>query len=112
MEYVYLIGDSEREGAYKIGMTKQKMEKRLKALQTGNASNLEVYYIHETEDAYTLEAMLHRKYQSKRIKNEWFELSDEEVRGFKSVCENLENVIRSLSGNPFFRKKTTSSKLR
>lgn len=112
MEYVYLIGDSEREGAYKIGMTKQKMEKRLKALQTGNASNLEVCYIHETEDAYTLEAMLHRKYQSKRIKNEWFELSDEEVRGFKSVCENLENVIKSLSGNPFFRKRKTSSRFR
>lgn len=108
MEYVYLIKDTDREGIYKIGMTKQVMEKRLKALQTGNASNLEVCCIHETCDAYTLEAMLHRKYQTKRVKNEWFELTDEDVENFKSVCENLDNVIKSLSNNPFFKKKRPS----
>lgn len=108
MEYVYLIKDADREGIYKIGMTKQVMGKRLKALQTGNASNLEVCCIHGTRDAYTLEAMLHRKYQTKRVKNEWFELTDEDVENFKSVCESLDNVIKSLSDNPFFKKKRSS----
>ena len=34
--YVYLLGDFEKEGAYKIGVTRGTIERRIKKLQTGN----------------------------------------------------------------------------
>ena len=70
---VYLIYDSS-QNLYKIGVTKGTGEKRLKQLQTGNASELQIIHTHETEFPYRLETMLHNKFKNNQILNEWYEL--------------------------------------
>ena len=41
--YVYLLGDFDKEGAYKIGVTRGTIERRIKKLQTGNSG--EIYIV-------------------------------------------------------------------
>lgn len=70
--YVYFISDND--GSMKVGVT-ENIDKRMKALQTGNAKPLELMYYVQTKDmkeAYELEAALHRKLKRHKIINEWF----------------------------------------
>ena len=99
--YVYLIED-RINNSYKIGVTKGDPEKRLKKLQTGNASKLEIKYLYECKYPYRLETMLHRYYSSYKELNEWFSL--ENPNEFPNKCVELNNVINSLKNNPFFSK--------
>ena len=46
MGYIYLIED-KNNNTYKIGVTKGDPKKRLKNLQTGNSSELEIKYLFE-----------------------------------------------------------------
>ena len=101
MGYVYLIEDSNNN-CYKIGVTKGEPEKRLKKLQTGNPSKLELKYLYECEYPYRLESMLHTHYKSYNELNEWFSL--ENPNDFLNKCAELNNVINSLKNNPFFSK--------
>jgi hypothetical protein len=101
MGYVYLIEDSNNN-CYKIGVTKGEPEKRLKKLQTGNPSKLELKYLYECEYPYRLESMLHSHYKSYNELNEWFSL--ENPNDFLNKCAELNNVINSLKNNPFFSK--------
>lgn len=101
--YVYLIHDEER-GLFKIGVTKNAIEKRLKKLQTGNASLLTVKDQYLTEYIYRMETMLHKYFEDKKVLNEWFELTDEDVQHFSDTCDKFENIIHSLLLNPFFVK--------
>ena len=101
MGYVYLIEDSNNN-CYKIGVTKGEPEKRLKKLQTGNPSKLELKYLYECEYPYRLESMLHTLYKSYNELNEWFSL--ENPNDFLNKCAELNNVINSLKNNPFFSK--------
>lgn len=101
MGYVYLIEDCNNN-CYKIGVTKGEPEKRLKKLQTGNPSKLELRYLYECEYPYRLESMLHSHYKSYNELNEWFSL--ENPNDFLNKCVELNNVINSLKDNPFFSK--------
>ena len=44
--YIYLIED-RNNNTYKIGVTKSDPEKRLKKLQTGNSSKLEIKFLYK-----------------------------------------------------------------
>jgi hypothetical protein len=101
MGYVYLIED-RNNNCFKIGVTKGDPEKRLKKLQTGNPSKLEIKYLYECEYPYRLESMLHTHYKSFNELNEWFSL--ENPNDFLNKCVELNNVIYSLKNNPFFAK--------
>jgi hypothetical protein len=101
MGYVYLIED-RNNNCFKIGVTKGDPEKRLKKLQTGNPSKLELKYLYECEYPYRLESMLHTHYKSYNELNEWFSL--ENPNDFLNKCVELNNVIYSLKNNPFFAK--------
>lgn len=100
---VYLICDAS-QGLYKIGMTKGKIEKRIKALQTGNATELFVIHTHRTQYPFCVEGMLHRRFQHKQILNEWFELTPEDVKQFSDNCMQCEETIETMKDNPFFQK--------
>lgn len=100
--FVYLIADLEKDYVYKIGVTKNIIEERKNELQTGNSSDLHICNFYETKYPYKIEAMLHRKYESKKIKNEWFELTDEEAINFRKECKKCEDIIIALEDNPFF----------
>lgn len=103
MGYVYLIGEMDNKGRYKIGSTKAKdVNKRLKQLQTGNSSELFIKEIYETEHPFKLEKMLHNHFKSSNLIGEWFELSESDTEAFKRVCEEKEKIISSLKNNPFY----------
>ena len=103
MGYVYLIGEMDNKGRYKIGSTKAKdVNKRLKQLQTGNSSELFIKESCETEHPFKLEKMLHNHFKSSNLIGEWFELSESDTEAFKRVCEEKEKIISSLKDNPFY----------
>ena len=105
MAIVYLVGDSEKENYYKIGVTRGKIENRIKKLQTGNAGDIFVVSTYETNFPFIMEMMLHNKYAESNIINEWFYLEKEEVDKFTSICDKIQENINALEDNYFFQKK-------
>ena len=103
MGYVYLIGEKDNIGKYKIGSTKSKdINKRLKQLQTGNSSELYIKEYYETEHPFKLEKMLHNHFKSSNLIGEWFELSESDTEAFRGICEEKEKTIEALKDNPFY----------
>lgn len=103
MGYIYLIGEIGNEKRYKIGSTRCKdINKRLKQLQTGNSEPLYIKESYETDKPFKLEKMLHNHFKSSNLIGEWFELTNDDVKAFKGVCDKLQNIIDSLKDNPFF----------
>ena len=104
MSFVYLIGEVDNENNYKIGVTKHKdINKRITELQTGNSQELYIKDYFETKYPYKLEKMLHRHFNDKQIINEWFELTNEDVKSFNEICLKYNNILLSLKDNPFFK---------
>lgn len=98
--YVYLICDGEY---FKIGVTKSDIKKRLQKLQTGNSDDLWIRDWYETDMPFKIENSLHKKYFAKKIKNEWFDLSADDVIHFKETCKEIETRMDCLRNNPFFK---------
>lgn len=103
MGYVYLIRNLENN-TYKIGVTKNDPQKRVKQLQTGCSSNLDLLYSFETTYPYRLEKMLHTKFMLHKVEGEWYKLPQENVTSFLNICNNLQNTLNLLLNNPFFAK--------
>lgn len=102
--FVYLICDNSND-CFKIGMTKQSLEKRIKELQTGNSTELFVSAYHKTKYPYTVEKMLHNKFSNKHKLNEWFDLKLNDITKFNEYCDEIESLILTMIDNPFFKKK-------
>jgi hypothetical protein len=105
MGYVYLIGDREKEGIYKIGVTRGNVDKRIKKLQTGNCGEIFLVKQYETDFPFVMEKMLHTKFYSDKVLNEWFSLSLDDVKEFTNTCDNIQENINALKDNYFFQKK-------
>lgn len=101
MSYVYLIKNTE-DSYYKIGVSNNP-NKRIKELNTGNSSILELVTVYETDIPYKIEKILHKRYSYLRKHNEWFDFSIIEETDFIKNCKNIENGIKILleSGNIF-----------
>lgn len=108
--YVYLIGKSDTDGIFKIGVTTGKLENRIKKLQTGSDSELFLVDSYQTEFPFFLEKSLHFKFSDKRLSGEWFSLTNEEALKFKSFCKEIEDRIDSLKDNVFFQKTLFKNK--
>lgn len=103
MGFVYLIGEVENEGKYKIGSTRGKsVSNRLKQLQTGNSSELFVKNAYETNKPFKLETMLHNHFKNKSLIGEWFQLDEADVNDFVNTCDKFQGIIKILKDNPFF----------
>lgn len=106
MGFVYLIGEVDNYGVYKIGSTRAKdINKRLRQLQTANSSLLYIKESYETKHPFKLEKMLHNRFKSHKLIGEWFELSEANVGDFKGICDDCMRIIESLENNPFYFKK-------
>lgn len=103
MGYVYLIKDPSNQ-TYKIGVTRVMDGKRLKKLQTGNSNQLQLLFYYYTIYPFRLESMLHKKYQSYKVLNEWYDLPPDDVKNFLNICSDIEGLINSLKNNPYFSK--------
>lgn len=104
MAFVYLLSDWGQDNVYKIGVTRGKIEKRIKQLQTGNGNEICLVNYYETNYPFYLERMLHLKFGANNIKNEWFELKNDDALNFKEFCIEIERNIESLKNNPFAKK--------
>lgn len=100
--YVYVLCDPATD-LFKIGMTRGRIERRLKELQTGNGTELHIAAFYATDYPITLENMLHHRYSDKQSINEWFSLSASDVASFQGTCDKLVETIEALSDNPFFK---------
>lgn len=106
--YVYLIveGDENGKEKFKIGITKNDPNQRLKKLKTGNSNELEILRIYESENYKKIEKWLHGKYATKKTlaKNEFFNLSNEEALNFINDCKEIDKIITYLKKeNPFYK---------
>jgi len=77
MSYLYVISSS-KDGPCKLGLS-ENPEARLKQLQTGHPTLLQIYYQEPTtqNDVKALEHLLHRDINHLRQHGEWFKLSVE-----------------------------------
>ena len=97
-EYVYLIHHPE-SGAYKIGRSVNPSQ-RLVQLAPQSAGLVLVETI-PTPDAVWLERALHLSFAHRRVKGEWFALSDDDVAVIRRIGtadgpEDLTNEVHSL----------------
>lgn len=107
MGFIYLLTDwSSNPPRYKVGITKNDVQKRIKQLQTGCSGELVLVKTYESENYRKIEGTLHRGYKhySTDGGKEWFELPDERVLNFLNECKQIDDNIKYLleSGNPFF----------
>lgn len=102
MKIVYLlqVGDIPQ---YKIGVTSGDVNKRVKQLQTGNSDKIIVVNVFKSDFNRKIESRLHKKYETKRLEGEWFQLNDEDVNNFINECQDFHDTFELLtkSGNPF-----------
>ena len=107
---VYLLVAVDDEGCekYKIGITKNNIERRVAQLQTGSAAKINVINTYESTNYKLVEQWLHGKYfMSKTTSgNEWFNLTTDQLNNFTSECEKAEEVFKMmLKENHFFKKR-------
>lgn len=102
---VYLIRQTDLDGneLFKIGITKNDIEVRLSCLQTGSPHKLDLQGLYKSEFYNKIEKWMHRKYTSKRLEGEWFDLTNKDVVNFHEDCKKIEATIKTLIAyNPFF----------
>ena len=106
MGYIYLIGEYENSNLYKIGVTKySNIGKRINELQTGNSNEMYLKASFKSKYPYKLEKMLHRRFNSTRVMNEWFNLTDEDIKNFLSICEDFEITLDALENTTLYLNK-------
>ena len=104
MGYIYLLEFSnEDDTIYKIGFTKNSIQKRIEALQTGNPYQIKELYSYQTKYDQKLEKSIHRFYSHCKLKGEWFKFDLKEVTNFIAICEKLEQNFDILKENHFFK---------
>lgn len=101
--YVYLLKSYNEEvgDVFKIGISRNKIEERLRNLRTGNPNEIEVIHIYQTEIKNSkLEARLHRRFKHLLVKGEWYNLTEEEVNNFVYTCQQLETALKLIEKPP------------
>ncbi len=105
MYIVYLIcAEIEGKRLYKIGHTKRSAEVRLKEFKTGNASDMYIVQTFRSEWGTKVESSLHRRYRSKKIQGEWFDLDEVEVEQFYENCEHIHNMFNLISETTYYQQ--------
>ena len=82
--YVYLMRSGN--GYYKIGISKD-VDSRLSGLRRQFPVQIEVIHQFACKDYRKAETYLHGKYSDKRVENEWFELSVQDVQWITALCD-------------------------
>lgn len=101
--YIYLVCDPSND-TFKIGVTRDLNSNRFKKLQTGNSTEIHVVNTYQCDYPFRLEKMLHFKFSSKHELNEWFTLDAYDVSHFIEICEETNNLLKTMLQNPFFAK--------
>lgn len=83
--YVYLMMSSN--GYYKIGISNN-VKKRLQGIKRQFPVMVEIIHYFACYDCRKTEKYLHKKYFSKRVEYEWFQLDKYDVEWIKSIKDN------------------------
>jgi hypothetical protein len=105
MGSVYLIRQTDLNGEelYKIGITKNPAETRLKCLQTGSPHQLDLLGVYKSPNYKKVEGWLHRAYNAQKLVGEWFELTPQQVINFQEECKTIDRTVSMLlEMNPFY----------
>jgi predicted XRE-type DNA-binding protein len=94
---VYILGSARSEGLYKIGRTLD-VTKRIASLNCGSPDPLCLVHSILTNDPISAERILHKKYDVKRTKGEWFALNDMDIKFIKTLNYLSADGLRLLSG--------------
>lgn len=92
MEYIYFI-ENTKTNNFKIGKTNN-IQKRIKALQTGNDYILTVKKQILCDSTFKIEKIIHRYFTAKRVNGEWFNINMTQVNEISKVI-NLAKLLRS-----------------
>ena len=84
--FVYIITDGEY---YKIGITSAWVDKRMSEIQTFNPKALRLVYKKKIGFYFDYEHLLHKIFDSKRLRGEWFTLTEEDLSYAKDVINGL-----------------------
>ena len=108
MGFIYLIVQVDISGveSWKIGVTKNNPNIRVKQLSTGNSNEIRLINFYESDNYKRIELQLHRTFASKQTqsKNEWFNLSESFIANFKEECKKKDELISFLQENNYFFK--------
>lgn len=95
---IYLISSElNNQTLYKIGITKNNANKRLKQLKTGNPATLTVIHTFESQYATKIEKHFHKSKASSNVGGEWFQLSEHDINNFIPQCKLLHDNFNLLS---------------
>lgn len=89
---LYVIApENNQEHPYKIGITVgSDISKRLTALQTSHWLTLKVYYKSPLiYDVHKAEKMFHDRYKDKKVKGEWFNITNSDLKDIINECEKI-----------------------
>jgi hypothetical protein len=106
MGYIYLLVEwGSNPERFKIGITKDNVDARIKQLQTGSSSELVLLRQYESDNYRKIEKWLHRKYKSYSTDGgkEWFQLPDDDALNFIKECQKIDEAVQILKeNNPFY----------
>ncbi|NLX10233.1 MAG: hypothetical protein GXY36_11295 [Chloroflexi bacterium] len=77
---------------YNIGVAFDTVDEDLEALRAEGTTDLELIHTIETDQPEKLRAFLHRKYDRKRQKGEWFGLSKKDIAWLKTLEGDFESI--------------------
>lgn len=98
MYNIYLISSEiNNEKLYKIGYTKRDVNTRIREFKTGNASEFLIVDSFKSKWGTKIESHLHRLFKSKRIRGEWFNLDDDDIKTFSRYCNIIHNNLELIS---------------
>lgn len=75
--YCYIMSDDNYPNIYKIGKSKNPVKREETLLHS--APSIKLYKVVETDNMHKLERNLHNLFSDKRVRGEWFKLSDIEL---------------------------------
>jgi hypothetical protein len=87
--YVYFIRRKDQNSLIKIGRAKN-IFKRISQLQTSSSCDLDLIGYIETDNCVSLETKIHKEYREKRVKREWFSISEEDA---KSLINRYDGIF-------------------
>jgi hypothetical protein len=83
--YIYLVG-SESIGMFKIGMTTRFPTVRLAEFSPQLPFECKLLLYIETDNPLQLEAQLHQRFDTKRLRGEWFALDENEIETLLDIA--------------------------
>jgi hypothetical protein len=113
MYIIYLIkAELEENIYYKIGITKRTVSERIKDFKTGNISNFSVVKTFTTKKyPFSIEKQLHRYFNTKKIKGEWFDLQQSDIEIFTELCQKYyDNYQLIENSNTYYQESKNNFK--